>query len=298
MSLGWLQQDERGCRWTYRFMIWVALQIGRPVGRALLYPICAYYLTCSQRAHKGLRRYLQRVLGRDVGVGDLFRHYHCFAATLLDRIYLLAGQCERFSTDIHGAEIVLDRVNRGQGCILLGSHLGSFEIVRAAGLFRQDLAIKILMYEENSRTMSSVLRELNSAVADSVINVGTPDAMLQVKDYLDRGGLVGALGDRIVKNDKTVSCRFLGKDTIFPTGPLLLASVLKVPVILFFGLYRGGSRYEIFFELFAEQVSLDRELRAQALQQWMQRYAERLEHYCRSAPYNWFNFYDYWNEQN
>jgi predicted LPLAT superfamily acyltransferase len=26
----------------------------------------------------------------------------------------------------------------------------------------------------------------------------------------------------------------------------------------------------------------------------MSRYVARLEHYCRAAPFNWFNFYDFW----
>ena len=25
------------------------------------------------------------------------------------------------------------------------------------------------------------------------------------------------------------------------------------------------------------------------------RYVARLDHYCRSAPYNWFNFYELWS---
>jgi predicted LPLAT superfamily acyltransferase len=30
------------------------------------------------------------------------------------------------------------------------------------------------------------------------------------------------------------------------------------------------------------------------IEQALKRYAQRLEHYCRMAPYNWFNFYDFW----
>jgi len=70
-----------------------------------------------------------------------------------------------------------------------------------------------------------------------------------------------------------------------------------VPVILFFGLYRGGNRYEVHFELFAEEVMIDRGHRDQQVQQWTQRYASRLEHYSRLAADNWFNFYDFWGEQ-
>ena len=121
--------------------------------------------------------------------------------------------------------------------------------------------------------------------------------MLRVKDCLDHGGLVGILGDRVIENDKVVSCKFLGQMAPFPSGPMLLASILKTPVILFFGLYRGASRYEIYFELFAEQVILDRNHRTRDLQAWTQRYVERLEHYCHLAPSNWFNFYDFWGKK-
>ena len=67
------------------------------------------------------------------------------------------------------------------------------------------------------------------------------------------------------------------------------------PVILFFGLYRGGKHYEIYFEHFADDVILNRDHRAEDIQNWMQRYVERLEHYARLAPYNWFNFYPFWD---
>jgi predicted LPLAT superfamily acyltransferase len=114
-------------------MIWMALSVGRPVARALLYPICAYYLVFSRQARRAIRPYLIRALGRPVGWRDLFRQYHCFASTILDRVYLLAGQDGRFDIDIRGLDLLKDRLARGRGCLLLCSHLGSFEVVRAIG---------------------------------------------------------------------------------------------------------------------------------------------------------------------
>ena len=32
------------------------------------------------------------------------------------------------------------------------------------------------------------------------------------------------------------------------------------------------------------------------IEQSVRSYVARLEHYCRLAPYNWFNFYDYWEK--
>jgi len=297
VSATWLQQRERGNRITWRFMIWMALSVGRPATRALLYPICVYYWACSRQASQALRPYLIRALGRPISWRDLYRQYHHFAATLLDSVYLLAGQGNRFDIEIQGLDLLTDRVARGRGCLLLGSHLGSFDIVRAIGLTRQDAEIKVLMYEQHMPIIRDLFHDLNPAFADTVIQTGSPNTMLQVKECLDRGGMVGILADRLVKQDQTTSCTFFGKLARFPAGTMWLASILKVPVILFFGLYRGGNRYEIHFELFAEEITIDRRHRDQEVQQWTQRYADRLESHCRLAADNWFNFYDFWEEQ-
>lgn len=297
MSAGWLRQRERGSRIVWRFMVWTALSIGRPVARALLYPICAYYLVFSRQSRRAIRPGLTRALGRPMSRRDLFRQYYCFASTILDRVYLLDGQYGRFDIDIRGLDLLKERLARGHGCLLLGSHLGSFEIVRAIGLTQRDLEIKVLMYEQNAPMIRDIIRDLNPAVSDAVIQAGVPDTMLRVKECLDRGGVVGILGDRLLKQDQATPCTFFGKPAGFPAGTMWLTSILKVPVILFFGLYRGGNRYEVHFELFAEEVTIDRQHRDREIGQWTQRYADRLEHYCRLAADNWFNFYDFWGEQ-
>ncbi len=297
MSAGWLTQRERGSRMAYQLMTWIALRIGRPVARLLLYPICGYFVIFSQEASRGIRRYLGRVLNRPANTRDIFRHYHCFASTVLDRTYLIAKHHHHFKRNFHNAKVLLDRVDRGEGCLLLGSHLGSFEVVRAPELTTKPVDIRLLMYDENAPIVNETFSKLDPTMADAIIPVGEPDTMLRVKDCVDNGGYVGILGDRLLKNDKIVSCQFLGKSAKFSAGPMLLASIMKVPVILFFGLYRGQNRYDIFFELFAEQVTIDRNTRQQDLQVWTQQYASRLEHYCHIAPHNWFNFYDFWDEE-
>jgi predicted LPLAT superfamily acyltransferase len=37
--------------------------------------------------------------------------------------------------------------------------------------------------------------------------------------------------------------------------------------------------------------------RAEAVRAAIERYAALLDQYCRSDPYNWFNFFDFWREQ-
>ncbi|MEQ1654853.1 MAG: lipid A biosynthesis acyltransferase [Nitrospira sp.] len=294
MTVAWKQQAERGSPVAIRLMAWLAQSLGRPLARALLYPICLYYLCGSQQANRALRRYYEHLQGRAPSWRALFRHYHSFASTLLDRVYCLRGRFDLFDIRVHGLEVLDGVLAQGRGCLLLGSHLGSFEIVRAVGLSREQIAVKVLMDEQNAPLIRALIEELNPAVAETVIQVGGVDTMLQVQECLARGGVVGIMGDRLMAEDQSVRCEFLGEPAAFPTGSVRLAHAVRAPVVLFFGLYRGGNRYDIHLELFSESLQLHSDDRQEHVRRWTQKYADRLAHYSRAAPDNWFNFYDFW----
>jgi predicted LPLAT superfamily acyltransferase len=286
----WVEQPERGSVAAMRLALWLMLKLGRAIGRLLLYPICAYFVLFSSRARRASAQYLRRVLGRR---GNVFRHYHSFATTILDRVYFLSGRSRHFDVALHDPEDT-QALMRRRGCILLGSHLGSFEVLRARSDAERIPPVNMLMYVDNAGKLNSVLRALAPELEARVIPLGSPDALLRVHECLERGEIVGMLGDRTLKSDKTVQCDFLGTAASFPQGPLLLAAILKAPVVLFFGLYLGGRRYALHFEPFADELQVDRRDRDAQLRPWIARYAARLEHYCRLAPFNWFNFYDFW----
>ncbi len=296
MTAGWAEQAERGNRFALRLILWIALNLGRAAARAVLYPITLYFLVMAKPQRQASRRFLTRVLGRPAGLLQVARHIHCFSATILDRVFLLAGRHGALSVQVHNAGLVTGRVAAGQGFLLLGSHLGSFEILRALAVLEQQIPLKVLMDPTHNRLITGILDALNPMVARTVLPLGTPNTMLAVKEALDAGGVVGLLGDRASPGEQTVLCPFLDRPARFPTGPLTLAAVTRVPVVLLFGLYRGGNRYEVYFEDLAERVELDPRDRQGSVRDWVRRYAERLEHYTRLAPYNWFNFYDFWGD--
>lgn len=297
MNQHWARLPERGTPLALRLILWITLQIGRPAGRALLYPITLYFLLTATAARRGSRLYLRRVLGRESHWRDVFRHIHCFAATILDRAYFLTGRLRPFHIEMFGDRVILEQVASGQGCLLLGAHLGSFEVLRALGVSLRHFPIRILMNSAHNQAITQFLNTLSPELAKTILPIGGPDTLLRVQESIAAGYLVGALGDRVVAGDKTVHVPFLGRETAFPAGLWVLAALTQCPVILFFGLYRGNRRYQVYFEPLAERIVLDRSQRQAQLTAWVQRYAGRLEHYTRVAPYNWFNFYDYWNEE-
>jgi predicted LPLAT superfamily acyltransferase len=290
----WRVQGERGSRLLMRVIMVLALKIGRPVGRALLYPICAYFLLFSRHASQASRDYLCRVLGRPPKWSERFRHYHCFAGQILDRVHLLTGDIARFDCAIEGLDVLDVATGRGLGVFLVGAHLGSFEVMRVLALARSSTRVRVLMYEANAEKLASVLAPLNVDVSSQIIALGRPETMLEVRDSLARGEAVGLLADRVVAGDRVRRCRFLGGSASFADGPFVLAAALGAPIVLFSAVQSDDGRYRVRFEPFSDRIGLPRGERDAALQQACERYAEWLEVRCREAPYNWFNFYDFW----
>jgi len=296
MRVDWEDQRERGSRSALALIRWIALHLGRRTARALLYPISVYFFLKAGPQRRASRQYLSVILGKRVGWTRILKHFHCFAATILDRVFLLAGRHGEFDVRLHGEKAIREHLASGHGFLLLGSHLGSFEILRTLAIEQEQIRLRVLMKLEQNRAVTELLDALNPAVARSVIPLGTPQTLLAVKESLDGGYAVGLLGDRCHKGEPSVTCRFLGGRVHFPTGPLALAAISGVPVFLVFGLYRGGSRYDLYFEEFAQSVPKDAARQGELLNTWIQCYADRLEHYTRLAPYNWFNFFDLWDK--
>lgn len=294
----WLHQGERSNRATLRLMVWISLTFGRTFSRIVLFGVAIYFVLFAPRARRASRVYLSRALGRRATWRDGFRHVLSFASTIHDRIYLLNDRFDLFDIDVHGADALEAALASQPGALLIGAHLGSFEVLRAVGRGKAGLKVAVLMYEANARKINATLEAINPAATEDIVVLGRMDSMLEVRDRLDQGYLVGILADRALgtRGEAMVDCAFLGDPAPFPLGPWRLAATLERPVFFMAGLYLGGNCYRIHIERLADFTATPREARDAAVHAALQRYAARLTHYCRSAPYNWFNFFDFWRK--
>jgi len=293
----WRQQPERGSRLLLSWMAFVSLRLGRRFGRLILYAIAAYYFVFAPRARRHMRRYLRRALGRAPRARDRFRHVLSFATSIHDRVYLLADRPELFQVTVSGEPQMRAVLARGRGAVLLGAHVGSFEIVRIVGALRAGVTVTMAMYPDNARKINAMLQAIGATNPPEFIAVGQLDSMLRLRERLDQGALIGMLADRRFHNDEaTLEVNFLGATARFPLGPMRIAAALGAPVVFMCGLYQGGNRYHVVFEPLADFASIARTERAAAIESAVRRYGELLEHCCCSEPHNWYNFFDFWEE--
>lgn len=297
MSEHWKQRPEGGSRFAIQLIRGIARYGGRSFSRLLLFPITLYFMLVRGPERRASASFLERVHGRSASWLDVARHINCFAATILDRVFLLSGQFDKFDFRIEGAAALHAEIDKGKGVLLFGSHLGSFEVLRVLSRLRPDVTVRVVMDRGQNATLTRLLDALAPDIAATVIDATQDGATiaLAIKDATDAGALVGVLVDRARPGESLKPVEFMNAPAAFPSGPFLIASMLNVPVLLSFGLYRGGNRYDLHFEPFEFEKNIPRARRRDALVQVQQRYAMRLEHYLRLAPFNWFNFYDFWS---
>ncbi|HZW12982.1 MAG TPA: acyl-CoA synthetase [Noviherbaspirillum sp.] len=290
----WARSPERSNMLMLRIMTWISLRLGRPVGRIVLHLIAGYFLLFAPASRAGSIAYLSRILKRRVRWTDIYKHFFWFASTIHDRVYLLNQRFDLFDIQVHGEQLMEELLAAGQGVFLIGAHMGSFEATRALGRHHAGLKVAMAMYEENARKINSMLAAINPAAQQDVIGLGRIDSMLKIKEQLDQGTLVGMLADRSLGDDSLHTVRFLGEDAHLPVGPFRMAAIMRRPVVFMVGLYLGENRYEIHFEKLADFSDSAAGQRQAEIERAMARYAQLLEHYCHRAPFNWFNFFDFW----
>jgi predicted LPLAT superfamily acyltransferase len=296
-SAEWRDYRERGSARLLRLMAFLSLRLGRSLSRSVLYGIAAYFFLFSPAASKHSRRYLKLALGRDPTAADRFRHILYFATCIHDRVYLVNEQFDRFDCTIEGEPLVQAQIDAGRGGFLVGAHMGSFEVMASLGRRQPGLQVSMAMYENNARKINAQLAAINPDAKPDIIPLGHIDTMLTIADRLDRGAFVGMLADRTLEDEPMCLVTVLGRPTYLPTGPMRAAAILRRSVIFMAGLYRGGNRYHVVFEPVADFSDIPAGGRDAAVKSAMLRYAALIDRYCRSDPYNWFNFFDFWRER-
>ncbi|MGD9842673.1 MAG: hypothetical protein AB7U99_07190, partial [Steroidobacteraceae bacterium] len=315
----WAQQ-ERGSPFMMRLMVWLAFKLGRSGVHWILYPTVAYFLIAAPRIRRASAKCLQRLLGRAATLRDVTKHLFYFASCTQDRIFLLSQRQPEVIIDAFWSADIPAVLAKTPSCILLVGHVGSREalrltpppplpdvsnmqdgriVMRNAHLRADEsLEVAVLLDRQVGQQMTQLFEQLNPQLAAHIIDASErgPALVLQLKETLQAGRMVGIGADRATANERSVPVQFMGGTVNFPEGPWTLAAALGVPVILGFGLYCGSNRYQAHFELFSERIITTRQSRQTDIHTYAQRYAQRMEHYARMSPFNWFNFYDYWLE--
>jgi len=300
---GWSRLPERGNNFWVNFLFFYCRTFGRTLSNFLLRPVILYFILTGGHAKKASEKYLRRVLnipeGKRVPFVSIYRHFLNFGLCLIDKVSVWTDVFDYKDFRWHGRDALRADLGKGRGVIMLGAHFGNIEVGRAFAEDASPLRINALMYTGHAARYHEFLQHHRADSHLRVIgmNSASPTLVMQLREAIAAGECVGMLADRITPGspDKSVEASFFGERALFPAGPFILGSLLDAPVYLVFSVRADDGSYDIYFEKFAESLLLPRETREQSLRAHVEKYAAQLERFCRQAPYQWFNFYDFWS---
>ncbi|CDU14976.1 glycosyltransferase family 2 protein [Vibrio coralliirubri] len=304
----WSRTQERGTVLGIKLLLAIYTLLGRGVFNLILRGVMRYYHLTGKRARNASEQYLFQLKAyaeqQNIELPTeltSYNHLLSFGHTMLDKLAAWKGDFSADNLTIHGQDQFESMVANKQGVLILGSHLGNIELCRALGRRHSNIKINALVFTEHAERFNSVMKAVNPQSDLNLIQVTSmgPDTAILLQQKLEQGEWIVIVGDRTStsKESRSVWAEFLGKEAPFPQGPFMLASVLKAPVFLLFGLRddsQSKPHFNVYFEHFSDKIELPRKTREQSLQQVVQKYADRLQHYTLKAPLQWYNFFNFW----
>lgn len=308
----WSKRQEQGTIFGIKLLLAIYSLLGRKVFNLILKVVIGYYHLVGKDAKQASEIYLSQLKSYAQQHSfelpeklDSYHHLLSFGHTMLDKLAAWKGDFSVENLTIHGQENFQRMVDNKQGVVILGSHLGNIELCRALGRRHSHIKINALVFTEHAERFNSVMKAVNPSSELNLIQVSSmgPDTAILLQQKIEQGEWIVIVGDRTStsKESRSVWADFLGKPAPFPQGPFMLAAILKAPVYLLFGLRDDSSdkpHFNVYFEPFREQIVLPRKERQAALQQVVQDYAQRLQHYTLQAPLQWYNFFNFWTLSN
>jgi len=302
----WSRLEERGAIVGMKILFVGYRLFGRGVLRVMLFPVITYYFLTSSSARRASRKYLDRVQvtrerieGKPAKRLSGFRHFLQFGESVLDKAAQWAGVRSEDNVRYVAPDEYEQIISSERGGVFIGSHLGNLEALRASGGIKRKLTVNALVFTRHTPKFMQFLEEANPEAVKHIIQVDTlgPESVIRMQSKIEAREWIAMVADRtsIARSARSISCDFLGKTAQFPEGPFIVASLLSCPVYFLFCLKKDG-KHEVYLEKLADPLDLPRATRQERIEEAVMKYAGVLEKHCLTFPYQWYNFFDFWQK--
>lgn len=296
MAEAW-KGKTRGGTFGYVFFIYMIRFLGITAAYGFLNLVVLYFIPFAPKATKNIWQYARNILkhNRIISIRLLLRNYYRLGQILIDKVAIGNGMSNKYHFKFENYEQFLDILNGDTGVIMIGAHVGNWEI--GTPFFDEyGKKINIVMFDAEHERIKKVL-EKNAATKDYKIipvNKDNLTHIFRITEALNKKEYVCFQGDRYLNEDKLLQCTFLGKEANFPMGPFLLASKMRVPVVFYFAMRENKRTYRFHFFI-AEEATKTKGRPAQ--QVLLEQYVHTLESIIHRYPEQWFNYYPFWEKK-
>lgn len=302
----WWDKKEKAGIFLLKLTLYLVIFMPTFILKIITFIVTSFYYVFNKEERKNIYIYRQNVknyfqdnIKEILPKTSVFSNFYAFSESICDKIAVWKGKIKYndliFTNEeyLH-QELSFNLDNNKSGQILLVSHFGNIEVFRAISRHIKETKIAILVYQKNNQAFTNIINEISKTdlkafdVSDLSI-----DKMLELSELIKNGCHIGIMADRVFLNSKKyINVKFLGKDCLLPTGPYILASLLKCPITTIWCEKIKG-KYHITLEKIADSVSFSRD-KEKDIKKYAEKYIEIYEKHIKNNPTQWFNFYDFW----
>ncbi len=306
----WEHLSEAGSRTSLEVARWIVRRLGRRIGVVAAAIAGTYFMIRRGSARRASQRYLTRVaatpvgrtaLGSDrPGLTMVLRHFYEISLSVFDRMVIWGGALDAMELTYDGAEDIFALADSGRGALILGAHIGNLDMLGFVAR-RHGLIVNVVAYFDNAERINAFLQSLgNEQLRVIELDPDSAQTALKVRACLERGEFVVVMADRVAPGgaERSETARFLGDSARFPLGPFLLAATLGFPVYLSLCVRTGDALYTaVMRPIAAKPERVPRRERDRRARELLARYVSLIEEICQRYPFQWFNFFDFWEDE-
>ncbi|MCR4822320.1 MAG: hypothetical protein K5873_05560 [Treponema sp.] len=304
----WYEHKEK-THLGYELMLFVLKFFPAAFMRFLAFIVGFFYWLFDHKSRKISKLYLKHYnsFSKEKHKSSL-AHICSFALNLVENLQSWAGKFSFENVTWQGNDIqdLVDNVDRGQGCLLLLSHLGNSQLLKGLASLgesgtKRKLNITSIMDSEITAGFGALQKKVNPDSDFHIISTNKirPETIFLIQERLEKGELVVIAGDRISAHSKRyINLDFMGANARFPYGVFLLISLLNVPTYFVNGLRHKDISLNPQYDMYVKKNPLNfecsRKEREERILQTAKNYVQNLEELTCPHPYQWYNFFDFW----
>ena len=293
MEVEW-DGKSRGTVLGFKIFIFFIKHFGINAAYLLMHLPVPYFCLFSGKNVRGLYYYFRKrhkysMLKTCYGI---YKCYFEFGKTLIDKVAISSGLRSNYTFQFEGHENIIEVLKEHKGGILISAHVGNFEL--AQHFFKEqipDSPISIVITDQDHQEIKDYLEPyLQRKTAYLIVVKEDMSHIFEINAALGQNRIVCIAGDRFMPGGKFFKSELLGKEAKFPSGPFILAEKLSIPVLFVYVMRERNKRYH----LYAQKVDSN----SKSAEELLDIFTTHLQKMIKKYPYQWFNFYDFWEDRN
>ncbi|MGJ8547968.1 lipid A biosynthesis acyltransferase [Winogradskyella wichelsiae] len=291
MAKEW-EGKSRGSVLGYKIFVFCIKKLGLRTAYFVLIFVAFYFCFFAKNSTKSIYYYFRkrRQYSRFKSVISIYKSYFVFGQTIIDKIAISSGLRNKFTYNFDGIDHLNTVLKSKNGGILISAHIGNFEIAEYfLNELEEDVTISLLTTDAEHGDIKAYLESVTKKSNIKFIIIKDDlSHIFEINAALSRNEIICITGDRYVKPSKYLAHNLFGQEALFPAGPFLLGSRLRVPVIFVYVMKETTTRYHLYARIAdfkkRDQIAL------------LKSYTESLEWMLKKYPLQWFNYFDFWND--